>query len=324
MQRQLGSAACLLGRTWGYDDQGVWVTEGCSAEFLVRAGSRAPETVAADRPSRSGAAAGLARPPRRDAGAARHRNPPSASRAGASSSPATASWSDATRPESSRSAPTPCSATSTRRPTTRPSPITSATSATSTRAADFFPHRAILYFKGWVGNPKLVYTMVVWTVNETDQDALFGVLGYQFSRKFSLYGGINGFPGTRSLQGSHPLLARPRSGDGGRVLPALLLLRRLGAGRGDARALVQRHDRQQPERAGDQGGRHSIARWGTAARSGGCRPPTSSAPRAPSATGSGTRISPPVSASRPPPAPRTARPTIPMPRTTRRSAWPTA
>jgi hypothetical protein len=27
----------------------------------------------------------------------------------------------------------------------------------------------------------------------------------QFSRKFSLYGGINGLPGTRSLQGSHPL-----------------------------------------------------------------------------------------------------------------------
>jgi hypothetical protein len=30
------------------------------------------------------------------------------------------------------------------------------------------------------------------------------VTGYQFSKKFSLYGGLNGLPGTRSLQGSHP------------------------------------------------------------------------------------------------------------------------
>jgi hypothetical protein len=27
-------APCLLGKTWGYDDTGIWVTEGCSAEFL--------------------------------------------------------------------------------------------------------------------------------------------------------------------------------------------------------------------------------------------------------------------------------------------------
>ena len=49
-----------------------------------------------------------------------------------------------------------------------------------------------------------MYSILLWTVNTTDQDALFGNLGYQFSRKFSLYGGINGNPGTRSLQGSHP------------------------------------------------------------------------------------------------------------------------
>jgi len=27
-------APCLLGKTWGYDDTGIWVTDGCSAEFL--------------------------------------------------------------------------------------------------------------------------------------------------------------------------------------------------------------------------------------------------------------------------------------------------
>ena len=33
--RSMGSAACLLGKTWGYDDTGVWVSDGCSAEFVV-------------------------------------------------------------------------------------------------------------------------------------------------------------------------------------------------------------------------------------------------------------------------------------------------
>lgn len=30
-----GEAPCLLGKTWGYDDGGVWVSDGCSGEFIV-------------------------------------------------------------------------------------------------------------------------------------------------------------------------------------------------------------------------------------------------------------------------------------------------
>lgn len=46
-----GSAACLLGKTWGYDD-GVWVSDGCVGEFVVgetvsAAVSQAPERQAA-------------------------------------------------------------------------------------------------------------------------------------------------------------------------------------------------------------------------------------------------------------------------------------
>jgi hypothetical protein len=67
-----------------------------------------------------------------------------------------------------------------------------------------FPHRIIVFLKGWLGTPKLIYTVFFWTVNTTDQDALFAVVGYQFDRKFSLDAGINGNPGTRSMQGSHP------------------------------------------------------------------------------------------------------------------------
>src|SRR6185503_16697822 len=35
LARSSGEAPCLLGKTWGYDDTGVWVADGCSAEFVV-------------------------------------------------------------------------------------------------------------------------------------------------------------------------------------------------------------------------------------------------------------------------------------------------
>src|SRR3954465_11454468 len=30
-----GAAPCLLGKTWGYDDTGIWVSDGCSGEFIA-------------------------------------------------------------------------------------------------------------------------------------------------------------------------------------------------------------------------------------------------------------------------------------------------
>ena len=46
----------------------------------------------------------------------------------------------------------------------------------------------MVFLKGWMGLPQLVYQIMFWTVNTTDQDAIFGVLGYQFCEQFSLYG----------------------------------------------------------------------------------------------------------------------------------------
>jgi hypothetical protein len=69
---------------------------------------------------------------------------------------------------------------------------------------DIFSARVMIFLKGWLGVPKLVYNLTLWTVNTTDQRALFGMVGYQFHRKFSLYAGLNGIPGTRSMFGSHP------------------------------------------------------------------------------------------------------------------------
>lgn len=33
LSRQLSSSSCIQGRSWGYDRSGVWVSEGCRAEF---------------------------------------------------------------------------------------------------------------------------------------------------------------------------------------------------------------------------------------------------------------------------------------------------
>jgi hypothetical protein len=33
--RSTGSAACLLGKTWGYDQTSIWVSDGCSADFAT-------------------------------------------------------------------------------------------------------------------------------------------------------------------------------------------------------------------------------------------------------------------------------------------------
>jgi hypothetical protein len=35
LARSGGESPCLLGKTWGYDDRGVWVADGCSGEFVV-------------------------------------------------------------------------------------------------------------------------------------------------------------------------------------------------------------------------------------------------------------------------------------------------
>ena len=35
MTRQISHSACVQGQSWGYDRRGVWVTQGCEAEFML-------------------------------------------------------------------------------------------------------------------------------------------------------------------------------------------------------------------------------------------------------------------------------------------------
>lgn len=65
-------------------------------------------------------------------------------------------------------------------------------------------HRAMLHFRGWLLSPKARYQITVWTVMSTDQTTLYGFVGYQFHKRFNVYGGINTLGGTRSVMGSHP------------------------------------------------------------------------------------------------------------------------
>src|SRR5690349_19557787 len=47
LHRTTSSAACLLGHTWGYDDNGVWVEGGCAAEFTLGESVKGDATVPA-------------------------------------------------------------------------------------------------------------------------------------------------------------------------------------------------------------------------------------------------------------------------------------
>jgi hypothetical protein len=65
-------------------------------------------------------------------------------------------------------------------------------------------HRAMLHFKGWVGSPKLRYQFTVWSLLSTDQDVIYGYVGYLADPRFHIWAGINTIGGSRSMFGSHP------------------------------------------------------------------------------------------------------------------------
>jgi len=180
--RSTGSAACLLGKTWGYTDKGVWVSDGCSGEFLLGAAAQA----------------------------AAQTTPP----ATGPTVPAIETWGEFDPGQgflvgrSSAGELAIAGYALARYINQTPGVQDFTDHLGNTRPVDgrhdIYPHRVMIFFKGWLGNPKLIYAVTFWTVLDTSQNAIFANLGYQFSRKFSVYAGLNGNPGTRSLQGSHP------------------------------------------------------------------------------------------------------------------------
>jgi len=181
-----GPGQCLLGRTWGYDQRGVWVTDGCSGEFAFGASAQQVSTPAtASTPQTS-------------------REP----------TPRIETWGEFDPGDGFLVARTSIGELAIsaygvvrfmdQTPGSQTFDDHLGNVRTTDGRNDVWPHRIIVYLKGWIADPKFVYTVFLWTVNPTDQRANFINLGYQFSRKFSVYAGIAGNPGTRSMQGSHP------------------------------------------------------------------------------------------------------------------------
>src|SRR6201987_4579656 len=69
---------------------------------------------------------------------------------------------------------------------------------------DFQFHRVMLFSQGWLFTPKFQYSTFLWTVQDTNQVAVGGALYYNFGKYVNLGAGWNAYPGTLSLQGSHP------------------------------------------------------------------------------------------------------------------------
>jgi len=219
--RATGSGACLLGRSWGYDDQGVWVTEGCGGEFVLGQSTRVPAPPApavaepkapADQPTIVANADGMTE------GAAvedvvkevaaeaeeEEKKPTERIETWSIYDPGVGYLIGRTkRGELAISA-----YAMGRYLNQNDDDQVFTDHLGNVRPVDprndVFSHRIMVFLKGWMVDPKLVYTITLWTVNTTDQDAIFANLGYQFSKHFSLYVGLTGNPGSRSLLGSHP------------------------------------------------------------------------------------------------------------------------
>jgi len=190
LQKSTGTAACLLGKTWGYDDASVWVADGCSGEFQLGQIAKAGAAAAAPAPSSP-------RKPQESVEQWGEFTPGGGFLVGRSSIGELAISGYALL----------------RYMDQMPAEQTFTDHLGNVRTLDgrndIYSHRIMVFFKGWLGSPRLIYAITLWTVNTTDQRAIFGNIGYQFSRKFSIYGGLNGNPGTRSLQGSHPFWLAP-------------------------------------------------------------------------------------------------------------------
>jgi len=187
LQKSTGTGECLLGKTWGYDDSGIWVSDGCGGEFVL--GMTTPASAATAAPASTAPAE-----PIETWG---EFNPGDGFLVGRSSVGSLSISGYAMARYMNQT------------PAEQPFTDHLGNARSVDGRNDIYSHRVMVFLKGWVGTPKLIYAITLWTVNTTDQRAIFGNIGYQFSRKFSIYTGLNGNPGTRSLQGSHPYWLAP-------------------------------------------------------------------------------------------------------------------
>jgi len=69
---------------------------------------------------------------------------------------------------------------------------------------DFYWHRVMVWFSGFVGVPQFKYNIAVWTIFPTQQTLVYGQLRYELNRHFKFNIGVGPNLCIRSLQGSFP------------------------------------------------------------------------------------------------------------------------
>jgi hypothetical protein len=72
---------------------------------------------------------------------------------------------------------------------------------------DIYWHRAMLWFTGFLGTPKLTYMATVWSVTTTQQTLVYGNIKYTFNKQFTFGAGIIPNACIRSLQGPFPFFS---------------------------------------------------------------------------------------------------------------------
>jgi hypothetical protein len=172
-----GTAACLLGKTWGYDDQGIWVSDGCSAEFMTGSSTRpgGPAEVKAKTPEYVPNAGFLLYEGEngqiymRLFSYARYLNQKGLD----------ASYTDFF-----------------------------GNLKTVPQREDLQLNKFFLPFTGWFLTPKMRYYLYVWSSNPSQGDPAqvvgAGNLSYAFNRFVTLGGGITSLPSVRSTEGQFP------------------------------------------------------------------------------------------------------------------------
>lgn len=69
---------------------------------------------------------------------------------------------------------------------------------------DFQWHRAMIWFSGFLGTPKLTYTATIWSIMTTQQTLLYGNIQYKFNKYIRVGMGIAPNLNIRSMQGPFP------------------------------------------------------------------------------------------------------------------------
>jgi hypothetical protein len=178
LMRSSGKAPCLLGKSWGYDDQGIWVSDGCSGLFVV-GHELPPDALKAAKKQKSPAYV-----PNQGFLLYEGENGQIYMRLMTYVRYLNQKGLDPTYTDSF------------------------GTVKTVVQRQDIQLNKFFLPFSGWFMTPKMRYYLYVWSANTSQGDPAqvvgAGSLSYNFNRFVTLGGGISALPSVRSTEGQFP------------------------------------------------------------------------------------------------------------------------